>query len=168
MTTAALAQERVRVRGTIENVDGNVLTVKTREGQDVKVKLPDNARVLGLEKASIDDIGVLLDRLRADLPGVPVVLLGHSMGSFAVQQYLVQSADGGEGLDAVVLSGTASADLMPALDSDEPKVRTSDGSVLARYRRDHFPGIPRLALMSFINKKSRNGSPHDDLKPKLW
>jgi hypothetical protein len=56
VTTAALAQERLRVRGTIENVDGNVLTVKTREGQDVKVKLPDNARVLGIEKASIDDI----------------------------------------------------------------------------------------------------------------
>jgi hypothetical protein len=56
VTTAALAQERVRVRGTVENVDGNVLTVKTREGQDVKVKLPDNARVLGVEKASIDDI----------------------------------------------------------------------------------------------------------------
>lgn len=56
VTTTALAQERVRVRGTIENVDGSMLTVKTREGQDVKVKLPDNARVLGIEKASIDDI----------------------------------------------------------------------------------------------------------------
>lgn len=56
VTTAALAQERVRVRGTIEKVDGNVLTVKTREGQDVKVKLPDNARVVGIEKASIDDV----------------------------------------------------------------------------------------------------------------
>jgi hypothetical protein len=56
VTTAALAQERVRVRGTVESVDGNVLTVKTREGQDVKVKLPDNVRVLGIEKASIDDI----------------------------------------------------------------------------------------------------------------
>jgi hypothetical protein len=56
VTTTALAQERVRVRGTVENVDGNVLTVKTREGQDVKIKLPDNARVLGVEKASIDDI----------------------------------------------------------------------------------------------------------------
>jgi hypothetical protein len=56
VTTTALAQERVRVRGTVENVDGNVLTVKTREGQDVKVKLPDNVRVLGVEKASIDDI----------------------------------------------------------------------------------------------------------------
>ena len=37
VTTTALAQERVRVRGTVESVDGNVLTVKTREGQDVKV-----------------------------------------------------------------------------------------------------------------------------------
>jgi len=54
--TAAFAQERVRVRGSIEQVDGNVLTVKTREGQDVKIKLPDNVRVLGIEKASIDDI----------------------------------------------------------------------------------------------------------------
>ena len=52
VTTAALAQERVRVRGTVENVDGNVLTVKTREGQDVKVKLPDNVRVLGIEMKS--------------------------------------------------------------------------------------------------------------------
>ena len=56
VTTSALAQERVRVRGTVEQVAGNVLTVKTREGQEVKVKLPDNARVLGLDKASIDEI----------------------------------------------------------------------------------------------------------------
>src|SRR4051795_8609265 len=43
--------------------------------------------VIGAEgwTASIDDIDVLLDRLRADVPGVPVVLIGHSMGSFAVQ-----------------------------------------------------------------------------------
>src|SRR3954449_5971758 len=37
--------------------------------------------VIGAEgwTASIDDIGVLLDRLRADVPGVPVALVGHSM-----------------------------------------------------------------------------------------
>ena len=75
--------------------------------------------VIGAEgwKAAIDDIGVLLDRLRADVPRVPVVLLGHSMGSFAVQQYVIDASDR---VDAVVLSGTAAVDLMPALDSDEP------------------------------------------------
>ena len=56
LATSAFAQERVRVRGTIEKVDGNVLTVKTREGQEVKVKLPDNARVVGIQKTSIDDV----------------------------------------------------------------------------------------------------------------
>jgi alpha-beta hydrolase superfamily lysophospholipase len=77
------------------------------------------AGVIGAEgwRASIDDIDVLLDRLRSDVPGVPVVLLGHSMGSFAVQQYLVEHSDR---VDAVVLSGTAAADLMTALDLDAP------------------------------------------------
>jgi hypothetical protein len=56
MATAAVAQERVRVRGTIEKVDGNVLQVKTREGQNVTVKLADNPRVLGIEKATMSDI----------------------------------------------------------------------------------------------------------------
>ena len=56
LATSAFAQERVRVRGTIEKADGNVLTVKTREGQEVKVKLPDNARVVGIQKTSIDDV----------------------------------------------------------------------------------------------------------------
>jgi len=56
VATSAFAQERVRVRGTIEQVAGNVLSVKTREGQEVKIKLADNARVLGLDKASIDDV----------------------------------------------------------------------------------------------------------------
>jgi hypothetical protein len=56
VATSAVAQERVRVRGTIEQVAGNVLTVKTREGQEVKIKLPDNARVLGIQKASLDEV----------------------------------------------------------------------------------------------------------------
>jgi hypothetical protein len=56
MATAAVAQERVRVRGTIEKVDGNMLQVKTREGQNVTVKLADNSRVLGIEKATMSDI----------------------------------------------------------------------------------------------------------------
>ena len=56
VTTSTFAQERVRVRGTVEQVAGNVLTVKTREGQEVKIKLADNARVLGLDKAAIDEV----------------------------------------------------------------------------------------------------------------
>ena len=58
--TAALAQAPTnaptRIRGTLENVDGNVLTVKARNGDTMKVKVPDNVVVVGITKASIADI----------------------------------------------------------------------------------------------------------------
>lgn len=37
-TVAAHAQVSLRVRGTITGFDGNVLTVKTREGKDLQLK----------------------------------------------------------------------------------------------------------------------------------
>lgn len=68
--------------------------------------------------ALVDDIGLLSAKIRADHPDLPLILLGHSTGSFAVQQYLLDhSAD----VDAVVLTGTAAIDLLePALDLDQP------------------------------------------------
>ncbi len=55
----------------------------------------------------VADIGRLVELGRQDIPGVPLVLLGHSMGSFAVQQYLL---DHSEDVDAVVLTGTTLLD----------------------------------------------------------
>jgi hypothetical protein len=52
----ASAQQPVRVRGTIEKIDGNMLTVKSREGDTVTVKLKDNAQVNGVEKAALADV----------------------------------------------------------------------------------------------------------------
>jgi hypothetical protein len=46
----------VRVRGTIAAVDGSTLTIKTREGSDVKAKLSDKATVAAVVKASYADI----------------------------------------------------------------------------------------------------------------
>ncbi len=50
------AQERVRVRGTIEKADGDMLTVKTREGPVVTIKLAENYGVGGLVAAKFEDI----------------------------------------------------------------------------------------------------------------
>jgi alpha-beta hydrolase superfamily lysophospholipase len=68
--------------------------------------------------ALVADIGLLSAEIRAEQPGLPLILLGHSMGSFAVQQYLLDhSADA----DAVILTGTAVIDMLePALDLDQP------------------------------------------------
>lgn len=54
----ALAQQAptVRIRGTIEAVDGNVLSIKTREGTDVKVKMTDNVAVFAVVKTDLSEI----------------------------------------------------------------------------------------------------------------
>jgi alpha-beta hydrolase superfamily lysophospholipase len=66
----------------------------------------------------VDDVDLLVSLIRDEQPGLPLVLLGHSMGSFAVQQYLLKHSDR---VDAVVLTGTTALDqLEPALDLDKP------------------------------------------------
>jgi hypothetical protein len=58
LTSVAWAQQAptVRIRGTIELVDGPVLTIKTREGEDVKVRMTDNAAVFGVVKTELSEI----------------------------------------------------------------------------------------------------------------
>src|ERR1700739_668609 len=56
--SAAWAQQppTVRIRGTIENVDGSMLTIKSREGADVKVRVTDDVTVIGVAKAKMSEI----------------------------------------------------------------------------------------------------------------
>ena len=56
--TAALAQapDLVRVRGTIQSVDGAMLDVKPRDGADMKIKLADNAQVRTVVGKTIADV----------------------------------------------------------------------------------------------------------------
>src|SRR5271169_4417261 len=52
----AQAPETVRVRGTVESVDGQMLTVKTRDGATLKMKPADNVLVLAVVKAPLTDV----------------------------------------------------------------------------------------------------------------
>jgi alpha-beta hydrolase superfamily lysophospholipase len=66
----------------------------------------------------VDDVDLLVSRIHDEQPRLRLMLLGHSMGSFAVQQYLLDHSDR---VDAVVLTGTTALDqLEPALDLDKP------------------------------------------------
>ncbi|MGD0332528.1 MAG: hypothetical protein ABSA90_04645 [Xanthobacteraceae bacterium] len=53
---AAQQPPTVRVRGTIESVDGQVINVKGRDGAAITVKLADNAPVRTLVKMSLADV----------------------------------------------------------------------------------------------------------------
>ena len=47
-----------RVRGTIEGVDGDMLAVKSRAGEDVKLRMTADMRVVGIVKIALSDIKV--------------------------------------------------------------------------------------------------------------
>jgi len=57
-TSAASAQggPPVRVRGTIEKVEGNVLTVRSRSGENLTIKLAQPMRVAAMVKATLADV----------------------------------------------------------------------------------------------------------------
>jgi hypothetical protein len=56
-TSISYAQQKpVRIRGTIEKVDGQNLEVKSREGKDLKVRVADDARYTAMVRASLEDL----------------------------------------------------------------------------------------------------------------
>lgn len=64
--------------------------------------------------ALIADMATLARKAKAESPGLSLILLGHSMGSFALQQYLL---DHSGQISGAVLSGSAAADRL-ALDPE--------------------------------------------------
>src|ERR1700757_3583109 len=56
IAAAADAQTTTRLRGTITAIDGNTMSVKSREGNDVKVQLPDTVSVAVAKAIRFEDI----------------------------------------------------------------------------------------------------------------
>jgi len=56
--TAQQSPTPSRVRGTIEGVDGDVVAVKSRSGEDVKLHMTGDIRIVGITRISLADIKV--------------------------------------------------------------------------------------------------------------
>lgn len=70
--------------------------------------------------AVVSDLGVVAAAAREEHPGLPLVLLGHSMGSFAAQYFaLDRSAD----IEGLVLSGSSALDMLAASLADPAAVK---------------------------------------------
>jgi hypothetical protein len=52
----ASAQETIRIRGTIERVEGPIFVVKNRDGAEVKLTVTDNALFVAIVKSTMADI----------------------------------------------------------------------------------------------------------------
>jgi hypothetical protein len=55
-SASAQAPQTVRIRGTVEKVDGNTVVVKATDGAAVTLTLTANATIVGVVKASLADI----------------------------------------------------------------------------------------------------------------
>jgi hypothetical protein len=55
-SAVVLAQSNMRVRGTISSLDGDVLSVKSREGKDLKLHLTPDAQIAVAKKLALSDI----------------------------------------------------------------------------------------------------------------
>lgn len=94
--------------------------------------------------AVLQDMKALNDRVKADYPGIPLVLMGHSMGSFFARAYAARYP---EDISGCIFSGTAGKN--PAIHA---------GRIVARMeQRKNGPRKPseRLHKLSFgsYNKK---------------
>ncbi|MFG3619528.1 alpha/beta hydrolase [Nocardia sp. NPDC047654] len=78
----------------------------------------------------VADMATLTAILRDKHPGLPVILFGHSLGSFAVQQYLLDHA---HLVDEVVLCGTTAVDELFA------NIAAARGDLQALFNRDFEP-----------------------------
>ena len=56
VANAVNAQTTTRLRGTITEIEGNVMSVKSRDGKDIKVHVPDNVSVAVATAIRFDDI----------------------------------------------------------------------------------------------------------------
>ena len=102
------------------NVAGMVVYAQDHRGHGATAGSDDELGRIGKQGWAelVHDIDRLRARERQDHPALPLVLLGHSMGSFAVQQYLL---DHSRDVSAAVLTGTTVLDLLePGLNLDEP------------------------------------------------
>ena len=56
-STTVLAQANVRVRGTISQVNGDVLTVKSRDGRNLELHLAPDTQVVTAKKTTLAEMG---------------------------------------------------------------------------------------------------------------
>ncbi|MFI8373976.1 lysophospholipase [Pseudomonas helleri] len=105
--------------------------------------------------AVISDVGTLHQHIAQNHPGVPVFLLGHSMGSYIAQAYLMAHSDR---LQGVILSGS----------NFQPVALYRAASLIARFERRRQGAKGRSALIEWLSFGSFNKAFKPNRTPFDW
>jgi alpha-beta hydrolase superfamily lysophospholipase len=103
----------------------------------------------------VDDLWQLNRRIASDHPGLPIVLLGHSMGSFLAQQFI---SEHGDALAGAVLSGS----------SGKPDALAAAGRLFVRIERLRLGARGRSRTMHQLSFGAFNKSFQPARTPFDW
>lgn len=143
LAAPALAQETMRVRGTIERIDGSTLYVKTRDGADLKIALADKPVFTAIIPATLADLK----------PGTYVgsaAMPGPDGSLSAVEVHIFPEAMRGTGEGHRPWDGGAQATMTNA--NVETAVAGVDGQMLTLKYKDGEKKLlvtPKTAIVSF-------------------
>ena len=143
LAVPALAQETVRVRGTIERIDGSTLYVKTRDGADLKINLADKPVFTAIIPATLADLKPGTSVGSAAMPGPDGSLS-------AVEVHIFPEAMRGTGEGHRPWDGGAQATMTNA--NVETAVAGVDGQTLTLKYKDGEKKLlvtPQTAIVSF-------------------
>jgi alpha-beta hydrolase superfamily lysophospholipase len=102
----------------------------------------------------VDDLASMTDILKERFPGVPVFLLGHSMGSFLLREYMTKYSDK---LAGAIISGTAGPDNPTVLGK-------ALAAVIGKIKGDHH----RSGLLFMLSIGSYSKPFGKDAEPECW
>ncbi len=153
MALPASAQETVRIRGTIERVEGPVYVVKNRDGAELKLTVTDNPLFVAIVKSTMADIK----------PGMFVGSTGMSLpdgSQKAIEVHIFPESMRGTG------EGHYDWDLKPQTKMTNANVEQTvagvDGQMLSVKYKDGEKKLlvtPETAVVSYVAGNK------DDLKP---
>jgi hypothetical protein len=163
-TLSAIAQKAptpTRIRGTLEAINGDVLDVKSRSGEEVKLHMSGDAKIFGITKISLADIKVGSFVGTTTVPGpdgapkaVEVHVFPENMRGTGEGSYPWDSRPNSTMTNATVADSVAGVDgktILVKYKDGEKKVVVSDDTPIVTYvpgdKAELKPGVKLIAFV---------------------
>lgn len=153
--TVAVAQTPVRVRGTIIALQGDVLSVKSRDGKDLQLKLPPDVGVSTAKAATLDELkGAYVGATAMQKDGRMVAVEVHTLPPQAKPGHTSWDLQPGSTMTNANLEGIAQAsggnEITMSYPGGSQKILVPPGTPVVRFlpgsRADLKPGEQIFAV----------------------
>jgi hypothetical protein len=152
-----------RVRGTLEAVDGDVLNVKSRSGEDVKLHMTGNVLILGITKIALSDVKVGSFIGTTTVPGpdgepkaVEVHVFPENMRGTGEGSYAWDSRPNSTMTNATVSDSVAGVDgqtiMVKYKDGEKKVVITQDTPIVTYVPGDKSDLKPGAKIIAFVKQ----------------